>query len=129
MLGEKAGTDRMTNTTPVEPQGRDRRREDRAPVDVWVEEEMGNELYFRRTGNVSVGGIYFEQSIPHPLGTRVKLRFSLPGEAHVIAADGEIVNTPGAKNGLGMGLRFLHIDDVDRGRIRAFVRAIGQGDG
>src|SRR4051812_5754662 len=57
----------------------DRRRAARAPLDLWVEEEKGNELYFRRTGNVSLGGIYFEQTIPHALGTTVRLRFSLPG--------------------------------------------------
>ncbi|HEY4221376.1 MAG TPA: PilZ domain-containing protein, partial [Myxococcota bacterium] len=79
------------------------------PLDLWVEEEKGNELYFRRTGNVSIGGIYFEQTIPHALGTKVKLRFSLPGSGNVIEAAGEIVNTPQVKDGLGMGLRFTEV--------------------
>lgn len=85
---------------------RDRRHAARVPLDLWVEEEKGNELYFRRTGNVSLGGIYFEQTIPHALGTKVKLRFSLPNSPDVIEAAGEIVNTPQVKDGLGMGLRF-----------------------
>lgn len=88
---------------------RDRRTASRIPLDLWVEEEKGNELYFRRTGNVSLGGIYFEQTIPHALGTRVKLRFSLPGSANVMEAAGEIVNTPQVKDGLGMGLRFTDV--------------------
>lgn len=87
----------------------DRRTAGRVPLDLWVEEEKGNELYFRRTGNVSLGGIYFEQTIPHALGTRVKLRFSLPGSTDVMEAAGEIVNTPQVKDGLGMGLRFTEI--------------------
>lgn len=87
----------------------DRRTAGRVPLDLWVEEEKGNELYFRRTGNVSLGGIYFEQTIPHALGTRVKLRFSLPGSTEVMEAAGEIVNTPQVKDGLGMGLRFTEI--------------------
>ena len=87
----------------------DRRHAARVPLDLWVEEEKGNELYFRRTGNVSLGGIYFEQTIPHALGTQVKLRFSLPGSVEVIEASGEIVNTPQVKDGLGMGLRFTEM--------------------
>lgn len=87
----------------------DRRTANRIPLDLWVEEEKGNELYFRRTGNVSLGGIYFEQTIPHALGTRVKLRFSLPGSTQVMEAAGEIVNTPQVKDGLGMGLRFTEV--------------------
>ena len=89
----------------------DRRRAARAPLDLWVEEEKGNELYFRRTGNVSLGGIYFEQTIPHALGTRVRLRFSLPGHAALIEAQAEIVNTPQIKDGLGMGLQFTELSD------------------
>ncbi len=87
----------------------DRRTAARVPLDLWVEEEKGNELYFRRTGNVSIGGIYFEQTIPHALGTKVKLKFSLPGSGNVIEAQGEIVNTPQVKDGLGMGLRFTDV--------------------
>ncbi|OGQ26565.1 MAG: hypothetical protein A2138_19535 [Deltaproteobacteria bacterium RBG_16_71_12] len=98
---------------------RDRRSANRIPLDLWVEEEKGNELYFRRTGNVSLGGIYFEQTIPHALGTRVKLRFSLPGSTDVMEAAGEIVNTPQVKDGLGMGLRFTDVSP-------AVLRALGK---
>ncbi len=90
----------------------DRRRAARAPLDLWVEEEKGNELYFRRTGNVSLGGIYFEQTIPHALGTSVRLRFSLPGSEALIEAQAEIVNTPSSKDGLGMGLQFKDLSDA-----------------
>lgn len=100
----------------------DRRDVLRAPLDLWVEEERGDELYFRRTGNVSVGGLYFEQTIPHNLGTRVKVRFALPGDPRVIEAVGEVVNTPQKKDGLGMGLRFVEIDERDQLRLERFVR-------
>lgn len=100
----------------------DRRDSTRAPLDLWVEEERGDELYFRRTGNVSVGGLYFEQTIPHALGTQVRVRFALPGDPRVIEAVGEVVNTPRSKDGLGMGLRFLSMDDADVLRLERFVR-------
>ncbi|MBI1945940.1 MAG: PilZ domain-containing protein [Deltaproteobacteria bacterium] len=107
--------DRRTN----DRRSRDRRSASRIPLDLWVEEEKGNELYFRRTGNVSLGGIYFEQTIPHALGTRVKLRFSLPGSTDVMEAAGEIVNTPQVKDGLGMGLRFTEVSPT-------VLRALGK---
>lgn len=106
----------------------DRRRAARAPLDLWVEEERGNELYFRRTGNVSVGGVYFEQTIPHAIGTRVKLRFSLPGDPDVIEAAGEIVNTPNVKDGLGMGLKFTDMSAADKRRLEAFIATHGEDE-
>jgi uncharacterized protein (TIGR02266 family) len=104
----------------------DRREHARVPLDLWVEEEKGNELYFRRTGNVSTGGIYFEQTIPHALGTKVRLRFSLPGSPDVIEALGEIVNTPSVKDGLGMGLRFTDVPADAMKRLESFLES--QGD-
>jgi uncharacterized protein (TIGR02266 family) len=104
----------------------DRRRAARAPLDLWVEEEKGDELYFRRTGNVSLGGVYFEQTIPHALGTVVRLRFALPGEAQrMIEAQAEIVNTPTVKDGLGMGLRFVSMNDADRLALQSFLDEFG----
>ena len=107
------------NRRSADRRSHDRRTANRIPLDLWVEEEKGNELYFRRTGNVSLGGIYFEQTIPHALGTRVKLRFSLPGSTDVMEAAGEIVNTPQVKDGLGMGLRFTDVSP-------AVLRALGK---
>ena len=108
--------------------GGDRRRAARAPLDLWVEEEKGNELYFRRTGNVSLGGIYFEQTIPHALGTVVRLRFSLPGNISLIEAQAEIVNTPLLKDGLGMGLKFRELSDVGRAALSRFLDEHGEPD-
>ena len=108
----------------------DRRRAARAPLDLWVEEEKGDELYFRRTGNVSLGGVYFEQTIPHALGTVVRLRFALPGETQrMIEAQAEIVNTPSVQDGLGMGLKFLSMSDADRIALQAFLDEFGEISG
>ena len=51
----------------------DRRVATRVPLELWMEEVSGDDVYFRRTGNVSVGGVYFDRAIPHPLGTIVTL--------------------------------------------------------
>ena len=92
-----------------------------------MEEEKGDELYFRRTGNVSIGGVYFEQTIPHALGTVVRLRFALPGETQrMIEAQAQIVNTPSSKDGLGMGLKFLSMGEADRLALQGFLDEHGE---
>jgi hypothetical protein len=95
----------------------DKRRQRRIPVDLWIEAELGGELYFQRAVNLSVGGAYFAQTIPLPVGTNVKLRFTLPGDSHEIACEGEIVT---AKD-LGMGVQFASMQDVDRDRIESLI--------
>ncbi|MCP4504552.1 MAG: hypothetical protein GY822_31990 [Deltaproteobacteria bacterium] len=99
---------------------KDRRITARAPLDLWVEEEKGEELYFRRTGNISIGGIYFEQAVPHPLGTRVRVRFALPGSPEVVEVDAEIVNA--LDSDVGMGMEFLGLDDEQKKQIARFVK-------
>jgi uncharacterized protein (TIGR02266 family) len=102
----------------------ERRLGARIPVEMWVEESTDHELYFQRSANISSGGIYLENTIPHPVGTVVSLAFVLPGDTQKVRVKGEIVN---ADNGqLGMGIKFLQLDDVARERIRAFVSRAAQ---
>jgi uncharacterized protein (TIGR02266 family) len=98
----------------------DRRTAERIPVEMWVEESNAEELYFQRSGNLSVGGIFLENTIPHPMGTQVELRFTLPGEAQPIKVKGRIVNVPDA-GGFGMGVQFVDLDGATRERIHRFV--------
>jgi uncharacterized protein (TIGR02266 family) len=130
MSTDRRSTDRRQRQQPVANDRRthqrrtgDRRSEARTPLDLWVEEEKGAELYFRRTGNVSLGGVFFEQTIPHPLGTRVRLRFSLPGHAAPVVTTAEVVNAPPAKDTLGVGLRFVDLDDAARAALQDFLEA------
>ncbi|MFT3835390.1 MAG: PilZ domain-containing protein [Myxococcaceae bacterium] len=95
----------------------DKRKQQRIPVEIWIEAERAGELYFQRASNLSVGGAYFVQTVPMPVGEKVTLKFSLPGEAHEIVCDGEIVN---AKE-LGMGVSFINLKDPDRVRIQKLI--------
>jgi uncharacterized protein (TIGR02266 family) len=122
---------RRTRNDPVVAERRvaerrrgDRRGAARAPLDLWVEEEKGDELYFRRTGNLSLGGLSFEHTIPHAPGTQVRLRFALPGASQrIIEAHAEVVTASLARDGLGMGLRFCSMGDDDRRALQAFLDA------
>ena len=125
-MSERRQQERRVLQVPVTENRRagDRRRGDRrlaarAPLDLWVEEVKGDELYFRRTGNVSRGGISFEQAIPHRVGTRVRLRFALPTGA-VIDVAAEVVSAS-VDDTLGMGLRFVDVDAASAVAIAAFV--------
>ena len=125
---DRRRTERRAKSVPVAADRRaadrrlgDRRQSARAPLDLWVEEEQGDELYFRRTGNVSAGGLFLEHTIPHDIGTRVRLRFSLPGESELIEASADVVSTPNASDGLGMGLQFVDVSEQARARLQQFL--------
>lgn len=98
-------------------QASEKRKEGRVPVDLWIEATRDGELYYQRAGNLSVGGAYFVQTIPLPLGTRVRLRFTLPGDSKELACAGEIVS---AKD-LGMGVQFVDLAPADRARIERLI--------
>ena len=95
----------------------DKRTQQRIPVELWIEVERAGELYFQRATNLSVGGAYFTQTVPLPVGSAVSLKFSLPGDAHEIACGGEIVT---AKS-LGMGVNFKKLAPADKARIEKLI--------
>src|SRR5438105_8867272 len=99
----------------------DKRKQERVPVELWIEAELNGELYFQRASNLSVGGAFFDKTIPLPLGTRVSLKFELPGDPVEIRCAGEIVT---AKD-LGMGVSFLELKSSDRARIEMLIARIG----
>lgn len=118
----QAGRRQAAQEVELDRRQGERRQAVRAAVDLWVEELRGNELYFRRTSNLSTGGMYFEQSLPHAVGTQVELKFTLPGHDEVVEAQAEVVNTPEGGEGLGMGLRFVHLDPVHQGLLNRFIK-------
>lgn len=109
--------------------GNDRRTDARVAIDLWMEEVHGDEVYFRRSCNISEGGVLFDQSIPHAVGTKVTLRFSLPGTNSSLEVRGQVVTAARAKDGLGMGVKFLELKALDRAVIKAYVNAMLQKRG
>lgn len=100
----------------------DRRAQPRVPLELWMEEVAGEDVYFRRTGNVSEGGVYFDKAIPHTIGTIVTLKFALPGDKEIVVARGEVVSTAGGPNGLGMGIKFVSFEGNGEKRVRQCLR-------
>ncbi len=104
--------------------GKDRREADRVPLELWMEEISGDDVYFRRSGNVSPGGVFFDRAIPHALGTVVTLKFALPGDKEMVVARGEVVSTAGASDGLGMGVKFISVEGDGKKRIKSYLRTV-----
>jgi uncharacterized protein (TIGR02266 family) len=100
----------------------DRRRSDRIPIEMWVEQSRDQELYFQRSANLSAGGLFLENTIPHPVGTRITLQFTLPGDAQPVRVHGEIVSAA-SQSELGMGVKFVEVDADVQARIDAFIAA------
>jgi len=86
-----------------------------------MEELSGDDIYFRRSGNIAAGGVFFDRAIPHPLGTVVTLKFALPGDREMVVARGEVVSSAASPDGLGMGVKFVHVEGDGAQRIRAFL--------
>jgi uncharacterized protein (TIGR02266 family) len=104
---------------------KERRRGMRVPVKMWVEEQSENSLYFQRSANLSTGGIYLENTIPHDVGTVVNLLFTLPGDSEPLRVRGEIVAPHHEANDLGMGVRFVELTPELAARLERFVREQG----
>src|SRR5437867_1015089 len=104
--------------------GKDRREDSRVQLELWMEEVSGDDVYFRRTGNVGTGGVFFDRAIPHSLGTMVTLKFALPGDKEMVVARGQVVSAAGGGDGLGMGVRFINIEGDGEKRIRGYIRAL-----
>jgi uncharacterized protein (TIGR02266 family) len=99
---------------------KERRTSARVPIEMWVEELLDGSQVFRRAGNLSRGGMYLDQTIPIPVGTRVRLRFTLPGDTKPIHVNGEIASISSADS-LGMGVRFVEIEAEAQSRIDAYL--------
>jgi hypothetical protein len=86
-----------------------------------MEEVSGEDVYFRRSGNLGEGGVFFDRAIPHALGTMVTLKFALPGENEMVVARGEVVGTSQGHHKLGMSVKFIAIEGDGRSRLREFI--------
>lgn len=105
--------------------GRDRRAHPRHAVAITMELTAGNDLYFHVSGNLSKGGAFFNRAIPHPVGTRVEVTFQIPGDdGPPIRCGGEVVNIPDGNDGLGMGVRFIDVTEVEQERIELFMEQV-----
>ena len=101
------------------------RRHLRTLVRLQVEGAEGNRAFFGNTVNLSAGGMLVESPTEVIEGDRLDLRFQLPGDPDPVVVTASVVRVQGelASGHSTFGLTFEHLEDSDRRRIDAFVRA------
>jgi len=104
----------------------DRRSLRRISVELWVRQEVEREVCLCRAADLSVGGMQFDYGLPHPIGTQVKLRFSLPEMEKPIEVTAEIIAASWTGRTPTTNLRFLDLNAEDRKRLREFLSARGK---
>lgn len=96
----------------------DRRREQRAPIELKVEYKRLNTFFYDYTKNISKGGTFIKTDKPLDIGTVFLFRLQLPAQSAPLAFRGEVrwvvregePLPPGIEAGheLGMGIRFVY---------------------
>jgi len=92
-------------------------------TDVVFEDEFGEGLFFVKSCDISMGGIFLASSIPVRLGTLLFLSFALPSHKRPIKLTGEVVRitNPGPPALQGMGIRFVGLTDMVLKRLEDFL--------
>ena len=108
-----------------ERRGSERRADTRVMLELWMEELVGDDVYFRRAGNLSAGGVFFDSAIPHQLGTEMTLKFTLPGCKEMVVARAKVVShTEKKTDGLGMGVKFISFEGNGKSQLKSYIKAI-----
>jgi hypothetical protein len=82
--------------------------------------------------NVSMGGLFLETRTPLPLGSPLRLYFSLPNGQSAIAAEGQVKNhyflnfgsIRGPSSLTGMGIRFLGFEDDGAEKLEQTLKVV-----
>jgi len=101
----------------------ERRREQRAPIELRVEYKRLNTFFYDYTKNISKGGTFIKTDKPLDIGTIFLFKLMLPSQSVPLALRGEVrwvvregepppVDLP-ADHESGMGIRFVY-DDADQ---------------
>lgn len=105
----------MSAARAIDPS--DRRYERRLPVRITVEYEDTEDFLTDYTANLSIGGMFIETQEPLAVGTRFRLRFSVPGREAPIDTVAEVRwaqgRAPGSPMAPGMGVRFETLASAD----------------
>jgi type IV pilus assembly protein PilZ len=116
----------------------ERRRDERAPIELKVEYKRLNAFFADYTKNISRGGTFIKTSRPLPIGTEFLFKLYVPqlgealeihGEVQWIVLDTEVEK--GDAEEAGMGIRFVYREGASRDEVhrtveRLMVDSLGQ---
>jgi len=102
------------------PDSFNRRSSPRMTLGVPVQYRVGNSIAAALTMNLGHGGLAIRTTSPLEAGTRLRVRFRLPGAAGEIEAEGRVA---WSDRHAGMGIQFEAMDVQAQTQIDAFVDA------
>ena len=111
---------------------RDMRKSDRAETEVRVQYRTVGSFLSDFAINFSEGGVFLHSEDPLPVGSTVRLIFSLPNMPVLFDVSGRVkwVESPQQAKASGklpgMGIEFIHIDEIIRKRFEAYVRRLSE---
>jgi hypothetical protein len=86
----------------------DRRDSQRVPIHLLVRDAALGGSFEDRDGNLGIGGVYFDALHP-PVGSRMELRFLVPGAQDEIHAIGEVLRVSREGERFGAHVKFADI--------------------
>ncbi len=111
------------------PEGAEKRKHPRAPLQLLVQYRFGSvgDFLAEYSSNISLGGIYIRTDEPREEGSLIYLQFTLRDGSPIIDGLGRVVrsNRPGdLPPGIepGMGVEFVNFDDESMALIEQIVR-------
>lgn len=102
---------------------RPRRRDRRFPVDLWAIETNGEETHRHRVANLSVTGMFLQQSVPIPVGHRFRLAIALPN-GHTIRGNATVVHATATEDGPGYGVTLANLWHEDHDALVDYLSTI-----
>jgi len=90
------------------PADDDRRESRRVPIELLVRDAAVGGSYETHTGNLALGGIFFDAFHP-PAGSKIEVRFLVPGGKEEIRAVGEVLRISREGERFGAHVRFVEI--------------------
>jgi uncharacterized protein (TIGR02266 family) len=110
------------NRRDEDSQSSDRRDSRRVQIRIMIRDAALGGSFDERTGNLSLGGIYFAEKHPPP-GTRVEIRFFLPGRSREVRAVGDILRVSREGGSFGAHVRFEELAVEDELAIARFLES------
>ncbi len=115
-----------------EPPPSNRRRHDRAPIELRVEYKRLNTFFADYTKNISRGGTFIATERPLAIGTEFVFALTVPSVAEPLRLRGKVMwitatEEASKANPAGMGIEFLYDTEVERiGREKTVERLLSR---
>jgi hypothetical protein len=100
-------TDEKRSGTSV-PGDDDRRESRRVPIELLVRDAAVGGSYETHQGNLALGGVFFDAYHPPP-GSKIEVRFLVPGGKEEVRALGEVLRVSREGARFGAHVRFIEI--------------------